>query len=64
MVTAPVMGYGLLMTIQTPWGVGPWDVLHLGLARQLGITVGRANQLAAPPSSCSFCSCGDGPSPS
>ena len=40
------MGYGLLMTIQTPWGVGPWDVLHLGLARQLGITVGRANQLA------------------
>jgi len=46
MVTAPVMGYGLLMTIQTPWGVGPWDVLHLGLARQLGITVGRANQLA------------------
>lgn len=39
------MGLGLLMAIQTPWGVGPWDVFHIGLANQLGITVGRANQL-------------------
>lgn len=45
MVAAPVMGFGLLMAIQTPWGVGPWDVLHIGLAQQLGTTVGRANQL-------------------
>lgn len=39
------MGFGLLMAIQTPWGVGPWDVFHIGLANHLGITVGRANQL-------------------
>lgn len=43
--SAPIMGYGMLVTIQTPWGVGPWDVLHLGLAKQLSITVGQANQL-------------------
>lgn len=44
-VSAPIMAFGLLMMIQTPWGVGPWDVLHLGLVRQTGLTFGQANQL-------------------
>lgn len=45
LVAAPIMGFGILMTIRTPWGVGPWDVLHIGLADQFGVSVGRANQL-------------------
>lgn len=42
---APIMAFGLYLTMRTTWGVGPWDVLHIGLARQTGISVGRAHQL-------------------
>jgi len=33
LVGAPVMAFGLYLTLRTTWGVGPWDVLHSGLAR-------------------------------
>jgi len=45
LIASPIMALGLLITISTPWGVGPWDVLHLGLAGKTGLTIGRANQL-------------------
>lgn len=45
LIGAPIIGFGLLLIIQSSWGVGPWDVLHLGIARQTGLTFGRVNQL-------------------
>jgi len=27
LVSAPVMAFGLYLTLRTTWGVGPWDVL-------------------------------------
>ena len=36
-------GLGIYLTIQANIGVGPWDVLHLGLAKTLGILYGNAS---------------------
>lgn len=38
------MGLGFAMTIQAQLGVSAWNVLHLGLAQRLPITVGQATQ--------------------
>lgn len=35
-----LFGYGSGLIIQSNLGASPWDVLHQGLARQLGLTVG------------------------
>lgn len=36
-----VMSLGISMTIKGEiFGVGPWDVLHIGLFKQLGLTIG------------------------
>lgn len=35
-----VIGLGLGLMLQSRLGAAPWDVLHQGLARQLGLTVG------------------------
>ncbi|OUN01761.1 MAG: hypothetical protein BAA04_04430 [Firmicutes bacterium ZCTH02-B6] len=45
LIGAPIMAFGLYLTMRTTWGVGPWDVLHIGLAQQVGFSVGRAHQL-------------------
>jgi len=45
LAAAPIMAFGLFLIMRTTWGVGPWDVLHLGLAQRTGLTVGRAHQL-------------------
>lgn len=45
LIGAPIMALGQLFTISNPWGASPWDVLHVGLATQTGLTIGRANQL-------------------
>ena len=36
-------GFGVYLTIQANIGVGPWDVLNLGLAKSLGILYGTAS---------------------
>ncbi|RSK29390.1 YitT family protein [Bacillus sp. HMF5848] len=35
-----VMAYGIVLTIKADFGVSPWDVLHIGLFKQLGLTIG------------------------
>ncbi len=40
-----MLAYGLAMTVSTPWGVSAWDVLHLGVVRHTGLTLGRVGQL-------------------
>lgn len=37
-----VFGYSIDMTVAAELGVSPWDVLHLGIANRLGITLGQA----------------------
>lgn len=34
---------GLVLTLKASVGLGPWDVFHQGLTRQIGITMGQAN---------------------
>lgn len=34
---------GIVMTLQSRLGLGPWDVFHQGLAHLTGLTFGRAN---------------------
>lgn len=34
---------GIVMTLQSRLGLGPWDVFHQGLANHTGLTFGRAN---------------------
>lgn len=36
---------GIVMTINCNIGVSPWDVLHIGLAKTVGMTIGQANIL-------------------
>ena len=38
-----VNGFGIYLTIQANIGVGPWDVLHIGLSKTLGILYGNAS---------------------
>lgn len=40
-----IMANGIVFTINANLGVNPWDVLHIGLANQTGLTVGRVMQL-------------------
>ena len=35
-----LFGVGIVMMLQSDWGLPPWDVLHQGLAEQFGLTVG------------------------
>lgn len=35
-----VMSLGIVLMIEADLGVAPWDVLHIGLTKQLGLTVG------------------------
>ena len=34
---------GIVLTLQSQLGLGPWDVLHQGIARQLGISFGMTS---------------------
>lgn len=36
---------GIVCTIQANLGVNPWDVLHIGLSYQVGLSIGRVMQL-------------------
>lgn len=45
LVGIAMLAYGLAMTVSTPWGVSSWDVLHLGVVRHTGLTLGRVGQL-------------------
>ncbi|WP_314733458.1 YitT family protein [Anaerobacillus sp. CMMVII] len=35
-----IMSLGIVLMIEADLGVAPWDVLHIGLTKQLGLTVG------------------------
>ncbi|AMX82790.1 hypothetical protein GS3922_03350 [Geobacillus subterraneus] len=35
-----VMSFGIVLTIKADVGCAPWDVLHIGLQRQFGLTIG------------------------
>ena len=37
------MSFGIVLTIQAGLGVAPWDVLHIGLYQQIGLTIGTWN---------------------
>lgn len=38
-----INGFGVYLTIQANIGAGPWDVLHIGLSKTLGILYGTAS---------------------
>ncbi|NGQ94782.1 YitT family protein [Brevibacillus sp. SYP-B805] len=40
-----VIAYGVVMTIEADFGVSPWDVLHIGLQKTFGLTIGIWSQL-------------------
>ena len=40
-----LLSLGIVLTIHSGAGVSPWDVLHLGLAKVTGLTVGQITQL-------------------
>lgn len=40
-----VVGNGIVFTINANLGVNPWDVLHIGIANQTGISIGRVIQV-------------------
>ena len=40
-----VLSYGIVLSYRAELGVGPWTVLDIGIARNLGLTLGQANQL-------------------
>ena len=40
-----VIANGIVLTIGADLGVNPWDVLHIGIADQVGITIGRVIQV-------------------
>jgi len=35
-----IMSLGIVLTIKAGFGASPWDVLHIGLFQQLGLTIG------------------------
>ncbi len=39
-----IIGNGIVFTINADLGVNPWDVLHIGIAHQTGISIGRVIQ--------------------
>jgi uncharacterized membrane protein YczE len=39
-----VIANGIVMLVQAQLGVAPWDVLHLGISYQTGISIGRVMQ--------------------
>jgi uncharacterized membrane protein YczE len=39
-----IMANGIVLVVQAQIGVSPWDVLHLGISYQTGITLGRVLQ--------------------
>lgn len=45
MIGLAVMALGCYMTIQADLGVAPWDVLHIGLQKTFGLTIGIWAQL-------------------
>jgi len=42
-----VLAAGIVMVVQNPWGAVAWDVFHLGLARQLGLSLGTVTILVS-----------------
>ncbi len=40
-----VIANGIVILINADLGVNPWDVLHIGLANQIGLTIGRVTQI-------------------
>lgn len=45
MVGLYIFSIGIVMTINANLGLAPWDVLHQGIAKHAGMTIGEANIL-------------------
>lgn len=41
-----IMSLGIVLTIKADLGAAPWDVLHIGLFKQFGLTIGSWSVLA------------------
>lgn len=42
-----ILSAGILMVVRNPWGAASWDVFHLGLVRQLGLSLGTISILVS-----------------
>ena len=51
---------GIVCFLESELGLPPWDVLHQGLAEQLGISFGAANLIVSLPCSSSSGGCARG----
>lgn len=40
-----LFGFGIVMTIKSNLGTGPWDALHLGIINYIPLTIGQVSQL-------------------
>lgn len=40
-----LFGFGIVLTIKSNLGTGPWDALHLGLINYIPLTLGQVSQL-------------------
>lgn len=40
-----LFGFGIVMTIKSNLGTGPWDALHIGLLNYIPLTLGQVSQL-------------------
>ncbi|MFC4768188.1 YczE/YyaS/YitT family protein [Effusibacillus consociatus] len=40
-----IMCYGIVAVVNAGFGVSPWDVLHLGISQNTGLSFGRVSQL-------------------
>ncbi|MCA1031866.1 YitT family protein [Bacillus timonensis] len=40
------MAFGIVLTIKANFGASPWDVFHIGLYKQLGLTIGSWSIIA------------------
>jgi len=40
-----IIANGVVFTINASLGVNPWDVFHIGVANQVGLTIGRVTQI-------------------
>ena len=42
-----ILSAGILLVVRNPWGAAAWDVFHLGLAHQLGLSLGTVSILVS-----------------
>jgi uncharacterized membrane protein YczE len=43
------VGFGLALMVRAEVGLGPWDVLHQGISKQIGVSIGLVSILVSAP---------------